>query len=122
TCAFSAGRAPRDLSERVDAALFRRNGLSHNRKHSRTEQRCPAWNSRTRPCFLAQTTPPRSRFIGITMIIHDNIDNFLAAGSHGDLSEDEHSALHAHLNDCAGCRTLHQETKLMDKLLEENLA
>ncbi|PYL57782.1 MAG: hypothetical protein DMF30_05035 [Verrucomicrobia bacterium] len=56
------------------------------------------------------------------MTIHDNIDNFLAADSHGDLSEDERSALHAHLNDCAGCRTLHQETKLMDKLVEENLA
>ena len=56
------------------------------------------------------------------MTIHDNIDNFLAADLHGDLSEDERSALHAHFTDCAGCRKLHQETKLMDKLLEENLA
>ena len=56
------------------------------------------------------------------MTIHDNIDNFLSADLHGDLSEDERSALHTHLIDCAGCRTLHQETKLMDKLLEENHA
>jgi predicted anti-sigma-YlaC factor YlaD len=56
------------------------------------------------------------------MTIHDNIDNFLTADLHGDLSEDERSALHAHFTDCAACRKLHQETKLMDKLLEENLA
>ena len=56
------------------------------------------------------------------MTIHENIDNFLAADLHGNLSESERSALHTHLIDCAACRTLHQETKLMDKFLEENLA
>ena len=56
------------------------------------------------------------------MIIHDNIDNFLAADLHGDLSESERSALHTHLVECAACRKAHQETKLMNKILKENLA
>ena len=56
------------------------------------------------------------------MTIHDNIDNFLAADLHGDLSEDERSTLHAHLVECADCRKAHQETKIMNKVLEENLA
>jgi hypothetical protein len=56
------------------------------------------------------------------MIIHDNIDNFLAADLHGDLSEEERSALHTHLVECAGCRKAHQETKIMNNILEENLA
>jgi hypothetical protein len=56
------------------------------------------------------------------MTIHDNIDNFLAADLHGDLSEAERSALHTHLVDCAACRKAHQETKLMNKILEETLA
>src|ERR1700724_3393383 len=56
------------------------------------------------------------------MIIHDNIDNFLAADLHGDLSETERGALHTHLVECAACRKAHQETKLMNKILEENLA
>jgi anti-sigma factor RsiW len=56
------------------------------------------------------------------MIIHDNIDNFLAADLHGDLSEEERSALHTHLVECAACRKSHQETKIMNKILEENLA
>jgi hypothetical protein len=56
------------------------------------------------------------------MTIHDNIDNFLAADLHGDLSEAERRALHTHLVECAACRKAHQETKLMDKILEETLA
>jgi anti-sigma factor RsiW len=56
------------------------------------------------------------------MTIHDNIDNFLAADLHGDLSEPERSALHTHLVECAACRKAHQETKLMNKILEETLA
>ncbi len=55
------------------------------------------------------------------MTIHDNIDNFLAADLHGDLSEDERNALHTHLVECADCRQAHQETKLMNKILEEHL-
>jgi hypothetical protein len=53
--------------------------------------------------------------------IHDEIDNWLAADLFGDLSEDERSALHAHLVDCAACRKTHQETKTMNKILEETL-
>jgi uncharacterized protein DUF4349 len=58
----------------------------------------------------------------MTMSIHDNIDNFLAADFHGDLSEDERGALHSHLVECADCRKAHQETKIMNKVLEETLA
>jgi hypothetical protein len=54
--------------------------------------------------------------------VHNEIDNWLAADLHGDLSDAERSALHAHLVDCAACRKTHQETKLMDKILEETLA
>jgi anti-sigma factor RsiW len=58
----------------------------------------------------------------MTMSIHDNIDSFLSADLHGDLSEDERNALHTHLVECAACRKAHQETKIMNKVLEEALA
>ena len=54
--------------------------------------------------------------------IHDEIDNWLAADLYGELSENERSVLHAHLVDCATCRKTHQETKTMNKILEETLA
>ena len=54
--------------------------------------------------------------------IHDEIDNWLAADIHGDLLDDERSALHAHIVDCAACRKAHQENKVMNKMLEETLA
>ena len=54
--------------------------------------------------------------------VHNEIDNWLAADLHGDLSDAERSALHAHLLDCAACRKAHQETKTMNKILEETLA
>jgi anti-sigma factor RsiW len=54
--------------------------------------------------------------------IHDEIDNWLAGDLHGELSDKERSALHAHLVDCAACRKTHQETKLMNKILEDTLA
>jgi len=54
--------------------------------------------------------------------IHYEIDNWLAADLHGELSENERSVLHAHLLDCATCRKTHQETKTMNKILEETLA
>jgi len=53
--------------------------------------------------------------------IHDEIDTWLAADLHGELSESERSRFHAHLLDCAACRKAHQETKLMNKILEETL-
>src|SRR5437660_19921 len=54
--------------------------------------------------------------------IHDEIDMWLAADLFGELSNNERSALHAHLVDCAACRKTHQETKAMNKILEETLA
>jgi hypothetical protein len=57
-----------------------------------------------------------------TSTIHDKIDNYLAADLHGELSAAERDELHTHLVDCPDCRKLHQETKLMNKVLEENLA
>src|SRR5436309_9296191 len=54
--------------------------------------------------------------------IHNEIENWLAADLHGELSESEQSALHAHLVDCAACRKAHHETKTMNKILEETLA
>jgi hypothetical protein len=56
------------------------------------------------------------------MKIHDEIDNYLAADIHGELSDDERNALHTHLVECATCRGLHQENKTINKILEENLA
>src|SRR6266446_4349217 len=56
------------------------------------------------------------------MTIHDNIDDFLAADIHGELSDAERDALHAHLVECAGCRQLHRESKIMNKILEEQFA
>jgi len=54
--------------------------------------------------------------------IHNEIENWLAADLHDELSESEQSALHAHLVDCAACRKAHHETKTMNKILEETLA
>jgi hypothetical protein len=51
--------------------------------------------------------------------IHDEIDTWLTADLHGELSNSEQSALHAHLLDCAACRKTHQEIKTMNKILEE---
>jgi anti-sigma factor RsiW len=54
--------------------------------------------------------------------IHDEIDTWLTADLHGELSDSEQSTLHAHLLDCAACRKNHQEIKTMNKILEETLA
>jgi len=57
-----------------------------------------------------------------TTTLHDEIESWLAADIHGQLSEPERNALHQHLVECKACRQLHQEEKIMHKLLEENLA
>src|SRR4030095_14932886 len=54
--------------------------------------------------------------------IHDEIDTWLAADRHGELSDNERNVLHAHLLDCAVCRKTHKEIKAMNTILEENLA
>jgi anti-sigma factor RsiW len=56
------------------------------------------------------------------MTIHDEIDNYLAADLHSELSDEEQNALHLHLVECASCRQAHQENKIMNKVLEEKLA
>jgi hypothetical protein len=54
--------------------------------------------------------------------VHGEIDNWLAADLYGELSDEEQRQLHIHLVDCAACRKTHQETKSMNKILEETLA
>src|ERR1041385_2944569 len=54
--------------------------------------------------------------------VHDGIDNWLAADLYGELSTEEQRQLHTHLVDCASCRRSHQETKTMNKILEETFA
>jgi Domain of unknown function (DUF4349)/Putative zinc-finger len=54
--------------------------------------------------------------------IHDEIDNYLAADLHNELSEEERNAFHTHLVECAACRQIHQENKIMNKILEEKFA
>jgi hypothetical protein len=54
--------------------------------------------------------------------VHDEIDNWLAADLYGELSNQEQQELHTHLVECATCRKTHQETKTMNKILEETLA
>jgi hypothetical protein len=54
--------------------------------------------------------------------IHDEIDNWLAADVHDQLSEKERNALHTHLVECVACRRAHQESKVMNKILEDTLA
>jgi len=52
---------------------------------------------------------------------HDDIDNWLAADLYSELSDEEQQQLHTHLVECAACRKAHQETKTMNKILEETL-
>jgi hypothetical protein len=53
--------------------------------------------------------------------VHDDIDNWLAADLCSELSDEEQQQLHTHLVECAACRKAHQETKTMNKILEEIL-
>src|SRR6266487_1825626 len=78
-------------------------------------------DERSRPCAnnFALLSPQWTRRMAT---IHDEIDSWLAADLHGELSDSEQSVLHAHLLDCAGCRKTHQEIKTMNKVLEETLA
>ena len=54
--------------------------------------------------------------------IHDEIESWLAADVHDQLSNDERAALQQHLAACESCRTLQQEEKTMHQLLENTLA
>ena len=55
-------------------------------------------------------------------IIHDEIESWLAADVHHQLSSGERAAFQQHLANCASCRALQQEEKQMDQLLESTLA
>lgn len=54
--------------------------------------------------------------------IHQDIDALLAADLHNELTEGERQTLHSHLVECAECRHLHKEQKVMHTLLEEKFA
>jgi len=49
--------------------------------------------------------------------LHDEIDNWLAADLHAQLSEKERHQLHTHLVECPTCRKLYQENKIMNQIL-----
>src|SRR5438477_2086429 len=83
--------------------------------------RCAEFSgARWRKC--ANNCGPLSfRWIKRMATIHDEIDNWLAADIHGELSDNERSAIHTHLVECAACRRSYQENKVMNKFLEETL-
>src|ERR1700730_6251058 len=71
----------------------------------------------------AKNFGPRSPHLSNDMAtIHDDIDNWLAADVHDQLSEEERNALPLPLVDCVACRRAHQENKVMNKILEDTLA
>src|SRR5260370_2198793 len=53
------------------------------------------------------------------MTIHAEIDNYRSADLPSHLSDEGQNALHVHLVECASWRRAHQETKIMNKVLEE---
>src|SRR4026209_1991517 len=79
------------------------------------------WDERSPPCAnnFALLSPQSTKRMAT---IHDEIDTWLTADLHGELSNSERSGLHAHVLDCAACRKTHQEIKVMNKILEETLA
>ena len=54
--------------------------------------------------------------------IHDEIEDWLAADIHEQLSPEEETLFQQHLANCDTCRALHQEEKNMHQLLETTLA
>ena len=44
-------------------------------------------------------------------ILHDEIDNWLAADLYGELSDEEQRQLHTHLVDCSVCEKLIRKPK-----------
>src|SRR6266566_8624063 len=79
------------------------------------------WDERSRPCVNNFALLSR-QWTRRMATIHDEIDTWVAADLHGELSDSEQSTLHAHLLDCAVCRKTLQEIKTMNKILEETLA
>ena len=50
--------------------------------------------------------------------IHENINEYLAADLHGELSESEREEMHTHLMKCAECRAPYKEEQLTHKILQ----
>ncbi len=55
------------------------------------------------------------------LTIHDRIEEFLAADFHDELSETERDDLHTHLMECAGCRALHKEERIINEVMQSTL-
>ena len=55
------------------------------------------------------------------VIIHENINEYLAADLHGELSESEREELHTHLMECVECRAYHNEEQRTPKVLQATL-
>jgi hypothetical protein len=55
------------------------------------------------------------------LTIHDRIEEFLAADFHDELSESERDDLHTHLMECAGCRALHKEERIINEVMQSTL-
>ncbi|MBA2241826.1 MAG: DUF4349 domain-containing protein [Chthoniobacterales bacterium] len=53
--------------------------------------------------------------------IHDEIEPWLAAAVHDQLSPEEHVTFRAHLATCESCRALHEEELTMSKMIESTL-
>jgi uncharacterized protein DUF4349 len=53
---------------------------------------------------------------------HEQLDGLLAADLHDELTAAERDEFHAHLVECAECRQAFQESKTMDRILNETLA
>jgi hypothetical protein len=54
--------------------------------------------------------------------VHEEIESWLAADIHGELTAAERAAFQQHLAGCATCRALQEEEKQMHQLLEDTLA
>ncbi|MGI8437088.1 MAG: DUF4349 domain-containing protein [Chthoniobacterales bacterium] len=53
--------------------------------------------------------------------IHEDIEQWLAASVHDQLSPNERTQLHEHLATCAACRALHDQEIAMNRLIESTL-
>ena len=54
--------------------------------------------------------------------IHEEIESWLAADVHEQLTDEERAAFQQHLAGCAACRALQKEEKNMHQLLNQTLA
>ena len=55
------------------------------------------------------------------VMIHENINEYLAADLHGELSQSEREELHTHLMECVECRTHYKDERVTHKVLQATL-